>query len=143
MRRTTLTVRTVIVTCVVALVSLPITALLAVPLSIRNANREAADRLVSETMFAQDLMRPRIATKRTNDEVALAQRLRNRGIDIYVIREGVPDREGLPDIVTKTISANLQVGVRRALVDGRWMLIAGRPLPNHSGVVLAEKPPNM
>ena len=143
MRRTTLTVRTVIVTCVVALVSVLVTTLVAVPLTIRTANREATTRLANETKFAAELMRGRMATKRTDDEVALAQRLRDRGIDIYVIRDGVPDRPGLPDLVIKTIAGNRQVGERRVLVDGHWMLVAGRPLPNRSGVVLAEKPPNV
>src|SRR5687768_14749109 len=106
MRRTTLTVRTVLVTCVVALVSVLVTALVAVPLTIRNANREATERLANETTFAAELMRQRIATKRTNDEVALAQRLRDRDIDIYVIRNGVADRPGLPDLVVDTIAAN-------------------------------------
>jgi two-component system sensor histidine kinase BaeS len=143
MRRTTLTVRTVLVTCVVAVVSVLVTTLVAVPLTIRNANRDATTRLANETNFAAELMRPRIATKRTNDEVALAQRLRDRGIDIYVIRDGVADRTGLPEPVIKAISANRQVGVRRALVNGHWMLLAGRPLANGSGVVLAETPPNV
>src|SRR5262245_56575879 len=99
MRNTTFTVRAVIVTCVVALVSVLVTAAVAVPLSIREANRDARDRLSDTTELATELMRPRIATPRTNDEVQLAQRLRNRGIEIYVIRAGAVDRAGLPDEV--------------------------------------------
>ncbi len=143
MPRSTLTVRAVVVTCVVAVVSVLVTAAVAIPLSIRTANREVQQRLSEETALAADAMRPRIASKRSADEVALADRLRSRNIDVYLIREGEPDRKGLPELVVTMIASGKPVGVRRAIVNGKVKLIAGRPLPNRSGVVLAEDPANV
>src|SRR5689334_22687296 len=114
MRRSTLTVRAVLVTCVVAVVSVLVTAAVAIPLTIRTTNKEVQERLSTETALATDAMRSRIASKRSTDEDALAQRLRDRNIDIYLIRDGVPDRPGLPELVVKQISAGKGVGVRRA-----------------------------
>jgi signal transduction histidine kinase len=143
MRRSTVTVRAVLVTCLVAVISVLVTAAVAIPLTIRNTNREAQQRLNREAALAAESMRARIASKRTTDEDALAQRLRAKDIDIYLIRDGVPDREGLPDLVVKMITANKQVSARRAVVDGTVKLVAGRPLPNRSGIVLVEKPVNV
>jgi len=143
MRRTSFTVRAAIVTCVVAVVSVLVTALVALPLSIRQIAAEAQARLVDETSLATELLRPHINNKQTTDEAAIAARLRAKNIDIYIIRNGVPDRSGLPEPVIRSISANRAVPVRRALVAGRIKQITGRPLPNRSGVVLVQDPPKV
>jgi two-component system sensor histidine kinase BaeS len=143
MRRTSFTARAAIVTCVVAVVAVLVTALVALPLSIRQTSVEAQARLVDETSLATELLRPHINNKQSADEVAISNRLRAKNIDIFIIRNGVPDRPGLPEPVIRSISANRAVPVRRAVVAGRVKQINGRPLPNHSGVVLVQDPPKV
>src|SRR5690348_5378681 len=138
--RSTLTVRAVVVTCVVALISVLVTAAVALPLTVRSANRDTQDRLTDESILTTELLRPRIARGVAGEQLALPQRLRQRGIDVFVIRDGVADQPGLPDAVVKQIAANKAIPARRAVVNGTVMFVAGRPLPNKSGVVLAEKP---
>jgi len=143
MRRTSFTARAAIVTCVVAVVAVLVTALVALPLSIRQTSVEAQARLVDETSLATELLRPHINNKQSADEVAISNRLRAKNIDIFIIRNGVPDRPGLPEPVIRSISANRAVPVRRAVIAGRVKQINGRPLPNHSGVVLVQDPPKV
>lgn len=140
MRRSTLTVRAVVVTCFVALISVLVTAAVALPLTVRSANREALDRLNDETILTTELLRGRIANRAADQQLVLPQRLRQRGIDVYVIRNGAVDQPGLPDKVIKQITSNQPIAGRRAVVNGTVMFVAGRPLPNKSGVVLTQKP---
>src|SRR6185437_10236252 len=140
MRRSTLTVRAVVVTCVVALISVLVTAAVALPLAARSANREAIDHLNDEAVLTTELLRGRIANRAADQQLVLPQRLRQRGIDVYVIRNGVADPPGLSDNVVKQIAGGKAIAGRRAVVNGKVMFVAGRPLPNKSGVVLVQKP---
>lgn len=140
MPKTSFTARAAIVTCVVAVVSVLVTALVALPLSIRSTSQEAQNSLVEETSLATELLRPHINNKQSTDETTISNRLRAKHIDIYIIRAGVPDRDGLPAAVIRTIAANRAVPVRRAMVAGQVKQLTGRPLPNHSGVVLVQAP---
>ena len=88
----TLTARTILVTCVSALVSVVVTALVALPLANRPANRQIQQNLSDEATLAGLLMTPRIASPRTDDEERLVAQMRERHIDVYVIRNGQPDR---------------------------------------------------
>jgi signal transduction histidine kinase len=138
-----MTVRAVVVTCIVALVSVVVTAAVALPLATRSANRDALRRLNDEAIVTTELLRPRVAARAPDQNIELADRLRARGIKVYVIRNGTADPPGLPDIVVKQITSNHAVPGRRAVVNGQVMLVAGRPLPNHSGVVLVQTPDNV
>jgi signal transduction histidine kinase len=140
MCRFSFTVRAVLLTCIVALLSVAVTAAVAFPLTVRSANREAREALTEQTAFTAELIRPRLANKQTSDDLVIAERLRRKGIEVYVIRNGVADHDGLSENVVKTIANNRGVPVRRGVVAGRVMLLAGQPLPNRSGVVLAQRP---
>ncbi|MDG6101131.1 HAMP domain-containing histidine kinase [Dactylosporangium aurantiacum] len=135
--------RSTLVTCAVAVIAVVVTALVGAPLAIQEANRAAKERLADEATLTAELLRPRFNTKQSEDEQVIVKRLRARGIEVYLIRAGQADREGLPDGVVKTIGAGRQVPVRRALVGKEVQLLVGRPVGNAgNGVVLTEEPPS-
>ncbi|WP_432833728.1 sensor histidine kinase [Dactylosporangium sp. CA-092794] len=136
--------RTVIVTCVVAVVSVLVTAVVGIPLTGTQANRDARKRLADDTAFAAELLRPRFANTPRNaaDEEAIAKRLSDRGLTVYLIRAGTPDRDGLPPGVVKQIAAGIDVAPRLGSVGGQLRLLAGRAIgKDGNGVVLTEPPP--
>jgi two-component system sensor histidine kinase BaeS len=136
--------RSVLVTCTVAVVAVLVTALVGAPLAIREDNKAARARLTDETRLTAELLRPRFNTAKSEDEQVIVKRLQARGIAVYLIRAGQPDRPGLPDGVLKTVAAGRQVPVRRTLVDGQVRFVTGRPVGTvaGNGVVLTEPPPS-
>lgn len=133
----TLTARAVLVTCAVALVSVLVTAIVAVPLAIRGAERRDQDALAAQARLAAEVLRTRLDRGRSTDEERLIQQLRNQGIDAYLIRRGTVDRPGLPQRVVQRIEQGRNVSVRR-VVNGKRALVEGRALPNGNGVVLSR-----
>lgn len=133
----TLTARAVLVTCAVALVSVLVTAIVAVPLAIRGAERRDQDALAAQARLAAEVLRTRLDRGRSTDEERLIQQLRNQGIDAYLIRRGTVDRPGLPPRVVQRIEQGRNVSVRR-VVNGKRALVEGRALPNGNGVVLSR-----
>jgi two-component system sensor histidine kinase BaeS len=134
----TLTARAVLVACAVALISVAVTALIAVPLAVRTVDQQARDALASEAAVVTAVLRPRLASPRTADEERVVQLLRDQDIVVYVVRAGEPDRPGLPTRVVQQVAAGQPVTDRTVLVDGRLSMVEARPLPNRSGVVLAQ-----
>ncbi|TNH21867.1 HAMP domain-containing histidine kinase [Micromonospora orduensis] len=137
----TLTARAVLVTCAVALVSVLVTAIVAVPLAIRGAERRDQEALAAQARLAAEVLRTRLDRGRTADEERLIQQLRNQGIDAYLIRRGAVDRPGLPPRVVQRIEQGRNVSARRA-VNGRRALVEGRALPGGNGVVLSRPSAN-
>jgi signal transduction histidine kinase len=133
-----LTARAVVVTCAAALISVLVTALVAFPLAVSAANREARQALTEEGVLVADVLGPRLNSRSAVDEELLARRLRSRNVDVYLIRNGQPDRTGLPQRVVRQVAAGLAVPAQRAAVDGRPVLLVGRPTGNRTGVVLTE-----
>lgn len=134
----TLTARAVLVSCAVALVSMVVTALVAVPLAVRAVEREARESLAAQARLAADLIRPRLDRGRAADEERVLRRLRDQGIDAYLIRAGTPDRPGLPPQLVERVAAGRPVsGVR--VVAGVPSIVEARPLPGGSGVVLTRQ----
>ncbi|MGW3786132.1 HAMP domain-containing sensor histidine kinase [Micromonospora chokoriensis] len=133
----TLTARAVLVTCAVALVSVLVTAIVAVPLAIRGAEQRDQDALAAQARLAAEVLRTRLDRGRSTDEERLVQQLRNQGIDAYLIRRGTVDRPGLPQRVVQRIEQGRNVSVRR-VVNGKRALVEGRALPNGNGVVLSR-----
>ncbi|GIE77636.1 two-component sensor histidine kinase [Actinoplanes philippinensis] len=131
----TLTGRAVLVTAATAVVAVIVTAMVAVPIAIRSVNTQIRAELMDKTVLAVESLtdeRP-AARKRITD------RLRAQDIEIYLIRNGRPDREGLPPRVVRRITAGGTVDLR-APVGGRPSFIAGSPLPGAaSGVVLTRR----
>src|SRR5258708_11165744 len=112
-----LAARTALVTCVVAIVSVLVTFLVGAPLAVEQANRAAGARLADDATLTVELLRPRFATRQSEDEQTIAKRLSARGIEVFLIRAGKADRPGLPDNIVKSIGAGRPVGARRALVS--------------------------
>ncbi|WBB78624.1 ATP-binding protein [Micromonospora sp. WMMD882] len=133
----TLTARAVLVTCAVALVSVLVTAVLAVPLAVRTAERQAQDALAAQARLTAEVLRFRLSRGRPADEERLLRLLANQGIDAYLIGAGRVDRPGLPRQVVERIAAGRNVSGRR-IVDGRPALVEGRALAGGNGVVLTR-----
>jgi signal transduction histidine kinase len=136
----TVTARAILVTCVAAVVSVLVTALVAFPIALRAANQDARTALDKEASLVAALLGPRLASPRTRDDEAILRRLATMQIDVYVIRGGEPDRAGLPRRVVDLVAAGRPVDAHQALVGGEPRLVAGRPLPNRAGVVLTQDP---
>ncbi|MEV0153554.1 HAMP domain-containing sensor histidine kinase [Micromonospora sp. NPDC050686] len=134
----TLTARAVLVTCAVALVSVLVTALVAVPLAVRGAERRDQAALAAQARLAADVLRVRAVRQRDNAGERLIRQLREQEIDVYVIRDGRADRPGLPRQVVNRVAAGGNVSGRR-LVDGKRALVEGRALPGGGGVVLTRR----
>lgn len=132
-----LTARAVLVTCAVALVSVLVTALVAVPLAARNVERRAQEALAAQARLTAEVLRIRLDRGRPEDEERLIRQLRNQGIDAYLIRRGEVDRAGLPPPVAQRVAQGRNISGRR-MVDGRPALVEGRALPGGNGVVLAS-----
>jgi signal transduction histidine kinase len=130
----TLTGRAVLVTAATAVVAVIVTALVAVPVAVRSVNLQIRAELMDKTVLAVESLtdeRP-AARKRITD------RLRAQDIEIYLIRNGRVDRDGLPPRVVRRVLAGETVDIR-AQVGGRPSFIAGGPLPGAaSGVVLTR-----
>src|SRR5690606_23284608 len=100
--------------------------------------RQARQALAAEANLAAAGVRNRLdrAVGTLQGERILAQ-LRRQGIDVYLIRDGRPDRAGLPDSVVRDVAAGERVS-RRARVDGRLSIVEGRPLAAGDGLVLVR-----
>src|SRR5262249_38608982 len=119
----TLSARAILVTCATAVVSVIVTALVAVPVAVSSANAQARQGLDEKGTLVGDML----AGPRPTDREALGRRLRQQGIAVYLVRRGVADQPGLPPRVVRQVAAGLPVD-RRAVVRGRVMLVAGRTL---------------
>jgi len=85
----TITGRAVLVGCAVALVSVLVTALVALPVTLSAGQRQARQALAAEANLAAAGVRNRLdrAVGTLQGERILAQ-LRRQGIDVYLIRDG-------------------------------------------------------
>ncbi|GAA3746340.1 HAMP domain-containing sensor histidine kinase [Micromonospora maritima] len=133
----TLTARAVLVTCAVALVSVLVTALVAVPLAVRGAERRDQEALAAQARLAAEVLRVRAVRQRDSAGDRLIRQLRQQQIEVYVIRGGRVDRPGLPAPLVTRVSAGKNVSGRR-LVDGERRLVEARALPGGDGVVLTR-----
>ncbi|AEV87572.1 histidine kinase [Actinoplanes sp. SE50] len=130
----TLTGRAVLVTVATAVVSVIVTALVAVPVAMRSTNTQVRAELVEKSAIAVELLTDEKPAARER----IANRLRADDIEIYLIRRGVPDRAGLPPRVIAQISGGALVDAA-GRVGGRPSFIAGRPLTGvDAGVVLTR-----
>jgi len=132
-----LTARAVAVTCLVALASVLVTALVAAPIAIRAANGATRDGLHDKTLLAADFV------DRRNGAVgqeAFVRTLRAQHIDVYLVRGGKADRGGLPTRFVAAIRAGQSLS-GSGLVNGKPMLIEARAFGDAgNGIVLTEQP---
>ncbi|HKT02904.1 MAG TPA: two-component sensor histidine kinase, partial [Rugosimonospora sp.] len=132
----TLTARAVLVTCLVALVSVLVSGLAGLPLAVRTANNAVRTDLAERADLAAGMVeqRPRRAGKEL-----VAGKLRKQGTDLFLIAGGQPDQPGLPAWVVAQVAAGQQVS-GMARVNGSLMLVEGRALTPGNGVVLTQRP---
>ncbi|WP_433530487.1 sensor histidine kinase [Micromonospora sp. CA-263727] len=133
----TLTARAVLVTCAVALVSVLVTALVAVPLAVRGAERRDQRALATQAQVAAELLRARPGRVRELAGERLVRQLGTQGVTIYLISGGAVDRPGLPPQVVNRVSGGRDVSGRR-MVAGKRAFVEGRALPGGDGVVLTR-----
>jgi two-component system sensor histidine kinase BaeS len=132
-----LTARAVAITCLVALVSVLVTALVAVPLAARATNDATRAGLRDKALLAVDLidLRPGAAERIVNE-------LRAQHIDVFLVRGGRADRSGLPARFVNAIRAG-QSASGTGMVNGVPVLIEARVLTSGTGtgngVVLTER----
>ncbi|HLV58316.1 MAG TPA: HAMP domain-containing sensor histidine kinase [Natronosporangium sp.] len=132
----TLARRVVLATCLVALVSVLATALVAVPLAGRTATRQAAQALATEASLVAVVLRSPDIRPVAADR--MARQLARQRIQLWLIRDGEADRPGLPAGVVAELTAGGTVTGRVGRVDGRLMLLEGRPLGGGDAVVLTR-----
>ncbi|MFF5175582.1 sensor histidine kinase [Micromonospora sp. NPDC000089] len=136
----TLTARAVLVSCAVALVSVLVTALVAVPLAVRGAERRDQEALAAQARLAADVLRIRPVRQRDAAGDRLIRQLQQQEIQVWVVRAGQADRPGLPRQVVARVAGGGNVSGRR-LVAGERALVEGRALPDGDGVVLTRATP--
>ncbi|NUT24105.1 MAG: HAMP domain-containing histidine kinase [Hamadaea sp.] len=134
-RRVSLVAKAAAAGAAVALISVLVTALVAIPIAVRVSDTRARQVLAEEAQLVTEVLRNRIDRGRTADEERLATTLRKRDVEIYLIRNGVSDRAGLPESVVRQISQGHPVS-RRMAIAGRLSLVEGRPIADGDGVVL-------
>src|SRR5262245_25193206 len=139
----TLTVRAVLATCLVALVSVVITAAVALPLAARSANEEMRLVLADKARVAANAIEGRnTAASQAREDTRAAKvvaTLRAQGVDAILIRDGRATTPGLPLKVVNQIT-NGQPVSQRVLYQGRLMMAEGRPAGDGDGVVLLQSP---
>jgi two-component system, OmpR family, sensor kinase len=133
----TLASRAVLSTCLAAFAAVVVTALVAFPLVVRSENSAARAALVDKADLAEDLLTPVAGAPVRQERVA--KQLRNRGINLYLIRDGRPDLSGLPPRFVNDIVAGRQINNGAALIDGHRALVEGRSIGNGDGVVLVQR----
>jgi signal transduction histidine kinase len=135
----TLTTRAILITCLVAAIAVVITAVVALPLTVRAANEEARLVLADKARVAANAIEGRntaVGQQREEQRAArVAQTLRAQGIVPVLIRDGQADQAGLPSAVVAQITAGGSVS-QRVLYRGRLMLAEGRPAGPGDGIVL-------
>jgi two-component system sensor histidine kinase BaeS len=130
----TLGARAILVTCTTAIISVIVTALVAFPVTVRSANQAAREGLNQKAQLAGDVL----TATRAADRERVVARLRQQNVSVYLILRGVPDTSGLPNRVVRQVAAGRTVN-GRALVGGRVVLVAGRPLgARGNGIVLTR-----
>jgi two-component system sensor histidine kinase BaeS len=130
----TLTGRVVLVTAATAVVSVIITALVAVPFAVRAANAQTRSGLVEKSALAVEVL----ADEKQATREQIAKSLRKDKIEIYLIRRGKVDHAGLPPRIVQQVAGGTLVNTRSP-VAGRPSFIVGRPLSGlDSGVVLTR-----
>jgi two-component system sensor histidine kinase BaeS len=137
----TLTARAVLVTGLVSIVAVVITAAVALPVTVRSANEETRAALAGKASIAANVIEGRdIAGADARAEARarrVAQTLRDEGIETVLIRDGRTDQPGLPPRVVADIAGGSPVS-QRILYEGRLMLAEGRPAGPRDGIVLLQ-----
>jgi two-component system sensor histidine kinase BaeS len=124
----------------VALVSVLITAAVALPLSLRAANEQTRATLADKAQVAADTIEGRTgATAQRERQRAekVAATLREQGLEVVLVTGGRPDRAGLPLKVLSAIRADKGFS-GNGRYNGRAMVIEARASSGGDGIVLLQ-----
>src|SRR5690348_15992610 len=97
----TLSARAILVTCATAVVSVIVTALVALPVAVRAANSQAKVGLGEKANLVGEVL----ANSRRAEKEALLARLRQQKIKVYLVQRGVADQPGLPGWAVSQVAA--------------------------------------
>ncbi|HKD96246.1 MAG TPA: ATP-binding protein [Micromonosporaceae bacterium] len=134
----TLTARAVLATCVAALISVLVTALVAFPFAVRTANDAIRAGIADKATLAVRLVQDGVDSGGTpiRSAAVVRQLRRQQGVTAYLVRNGHSEPGGLPARFINAISAGKPVTGGTALIGGRRVLVEGRPIANGNGIVL-------
>jgi signal transduction histidine kinase len=135
-----LTGRTVLVTCLVAAVSVLITSIVSVPLAVRTARAESRGALADKAQVAADVIETFAAGNPAREEqraAKVARTLRGQGVESVLIRNGVAKPDTLPADLVAKIAAGQRVS-DTIMHKGRPTVVEGRPSGTGDGIVLLQ-----
>ncbi|HCT77601.1 MAG TPA: two-component sensor histidine kinase [Micromonosporaceae bacterium] len=132
------TVRAVVTGCIVALISVFVTALIAIPLAVQSAEKSARESLATQANAVATVLKIR-NPKRVPDSLPIIEQLRKQNIDAYLVMDGKSDPVGLPDRLVQQVISGNRVSERFILLDGRLHMVEGRPIGEGTGIVLARE----
>ncbi|BCJ38994.1 two-component sensor histidine kinase [Actinocatenispora thailandica] len=132
--------RSMLVTCAVAVISVLVTAAVAVPLARAAGTRAERRGLGQQADVVAALVANR--TGRPVRTAMLVRRLRAAGVDLAVVTDGTADRAWVPPRVARRVARGdaVDASTRRG---GRRLLLAGRATGAGAGVVLAQPVPRL
>jgi two-component system sensor histidine kinase BaeS len=142
----TLTVRVVLATCVVALVSVAITAGVAIPIALSEENNNARAVLAEKARVAASVVEgadtAAARARATARGTTIVKTLADQGIIAVLIVNSDPQEPGLPDRVVRQVSIGQPVSTR-ITYQGHLMLAEGRPAGLGDGIVLLQATTNV
>jgi two-component system sensor histidine kinase BaeS len=130
----------VITASLVALVSVLITAVVALPLTLQRANAELKQVLADKARVAAEAIEGRTAIAASREEQRaqrVAETLRSQGVETALITNGQSDTPGLPAGVVRDVASGTVVS-RQAFYKGKRYFVEGRPSGSGDGIVLLE-----
>jgi two-component system sensor histidine kinase BaeS len=117
-------------------VAVLITAVVALPVTIRSANAEARQALANQADVAVRIIQSAPSPDRAQARAqAVVEALAPHGVEVFIVSDGTADRPGLPERVIADVAAGQRVE-HWVLRDGRAMLVEGRPTVDRAGIVL-------
>ncbi|WP_020522879.1 sensor histidine kinase [Catelliglobosispora koreensis] len=133
------TARAVLAGCIVATISVVVTALIAIPLAIQATEKAAKEALVTQANAVAITLRARALRPNSPDEQRILEQLRKQGIEPFFIADGKSDPAGVPERMVEQISSGKPVSTRATLIDGKLYMIEGRPIGDTgTGFILAK-----
>jgi signal transduction histidine kinase len=137
----TLTARAVLSTCLAALISVLVTALVAFPLALRSANDAVRTGLADKASLAASLINPPTGTGAGAPirAAVVVRQLRRQDVNAFLVHNGKSDPSGLPDRIISRIAGGGNIAGGSALIGGRRALVEGRSTGSGDGIVLVAR----
>jgi two-component system sensor histidine kinase BaeS len=128
----------VLVTCLVAAVSVSITAVVSFPLALRTARAESRATLADKAQVAANVIEGVGAAGREEQRaLKVARTLRTQGVEAVLVRSGAARPNTLPADLVARVAAGESVS-DTIVRDGRPTIVEGRPSGPGDGIVLLQ-----